>query len=499
MRQRAHVAPARESEVAPVLFRSKAEVAVIPVSAQAAIALVALLLAGTEAVALGDKPNLGVVIVGAGSDQRPVTAPGQPLSFRIGLDNMSGMVDAHHVRLAAVLPNGLKFQSSDPPPTKLETGNQPVWEIDSVRAKALPRLFEVTAATEPNLTAGTRLNISASAESSEGNARPEDGHATYAFYVEPVGPALVLRDSTLESVLLTPDAPTTFQVNVMNAGNLTAADARLMVTLPGPVKFSKADPPPESSDDQQSTFKLGDLARSASRSVTITVALDPKQVPAVLQSDRVLTFAFDLTHVGSAGQLTDSHAEITKKVEFEGLDVAVWLTPERVTDPGEVSTESDATYWILYANLGNQPAHNVTVKLGVGPGLAIAHAEPAPARIMPAQAGGGESGEWDIGDVGVGASGSIRAPIHITSVPDDGAIVSAVISADSNDTDTSNNTKSVLVHRSMPAAALAVAARSRGGSAVTGRHTWRTILLWLVVLAVLGAILQQAWRRASRR
>jgi hypothetical protein len=481
-----------------MLFSSKAEVAVVPASAQAAIVLVALLLAGTEAVAVGDKPNLGVVIVGAGSDQRPVTAPGQPLSFRIGLDNMSGVVDAHHVRLSAVLPSGLKFQSSDPPPTKLESGNQPVWEIDSVRAKALPRLFEVTAATEPNLATGTRLNISAGAESSEGNARPEDGHATYTLYVEPIGPALVLRDSTLESAPLTPDAPTTFQVSVMNAGNLTAADARLIVTLPGPVKFSKADPPPESSDGQKSTFKLGDLARGASHSVTIMVTLDPKQVPTVLQSDRVLTFAFDLSHAGSAGQLTDSHTEITKKVEFEGPDVAVWLTAEGAKDPGEVSPESDATYRVLYANLGNRTAHTVNVKLSVGPGLAIANADPTPARIIPTQAGG-ETGEWDIGEVQVSASGSISSSIHVTSVPDDGAIVHAVITAGENDTDTSNNTQSVVVHRSASAATLASAAQSKGGNAATGRPTWRLILLWLVVLIVVGAILQQAWRRASRR
>ncbi len=472
----------------------------ISIGARAALVFLALILSSSDGFALGAKPDLGVTVAGAGSDMRPVTAPGQPFSFRIGLDNMNGAADAHHVKLTATLPAGLKFQTSNPPPTRVESGNHPVWEIDTLPAKALPRLFQVTAQTETNLAEGSQLEISAEAECSEGIANPADNHASYTIYVQSVGPALVFLGSSLDSVPLTIDDPVTFEVNLTNAGNLPATDTRLEATLPKEVTFDKADPPPASSTGQVVTFKLGDLARNESRAVTMTVEFDPHQRSDVILSDRPLTFTFRVAHIASGAEVTDSHFETTKHIESVGQDVAVWLTTEGSEEPGEASPNTDVTCVITYANLGNQAAHKVTVALNLGSGVALAHSDPQLSGTSTDNAFPGGVAHWDIGDLGVGISGTIRPVIHVTSVPDDGALVNATITADGADIDSSNNTASLLWHSPLPPDKLksmrrTSAVESVGGSEEAGvrpvshrlRHLFELILLVVVVLIIVRA------------
>jgi uncharacterized repeat protein (TIGR01451 family) len=298
----------------------EAKAAVISIGARVAAVVLALALSSSDGFAL-PKPDLVVLVFGAGSDARPITAPGQPISFRIGLDNKN-TVEAHRIKLTAVLPKGLKFQSSDPPPTRVDSGYNPVWEIDTLDPKALPRFFEVKAEADLNLAPDTQLKISAEAESGEGNANSTDNRTSYTIYVQAVGPALVFLGSTLDSTPLTTDGPATFKVDLRNAGNLPATGAQLDATLPKEIKLDKADPQPESSSGQVVTFKLGDLARAESRSITMTVEFDPGQLPDVMQSDRPLTFGFQASGAGPAGKVTNTHFAITKHLESAGQHVA---------------------------------------------------------------------------------------------------------------------------------------------------------------------------------
>lgn len=488
----------------------------------ALIGSLALALSESDAFGLDAKPNLGVVVIGAGSDMRPVTAPGQLFLFTIGLDNMKGVADAHHVKVSAVLPNGLKFQSSEPPPTRVESGNRPIWEMDTLPAKALPRLFNVIAETETNTTPGSQLTISAEAESSEGDAKSADNHASYTIYVQTVGPALIFLGSNLDSRPVTAEDPTTFKVNLKNAGNLPATGTRLEATLPTGVKFDKADPLPAYSSGQVVTFKLGDLARAESRSVSITVGLDSRQLSDLLSNDQPLTFAFRLWHIASGRAIIDSHFKITKHIESAGQDVAVWLMTEGATVPGEVSPENDVACVIKFANLGNEPAHKVVVALylgsglaithsdpqptgtgastallgGVlGSGLAIAHSEPQPTGTRASNTFPGGVAQWDVGDLGVGMSRTVRSVIYATSIPDDGALVTATITANGIDLDSTNNSASLLLHKSPPtilksARALGAAGKPVGVSEKAtlypASYRWRYFFgLILVIIAVL--------------
>jgi uncharacterized repeat protein (TIGR01451 family) len=409
------------------------------------VALLALALSSSDGFALDAKPNLVVLVLGSGSDTRSVTAPGQPFSFRVGLDNISDATP-HQVRLSVMLPKGLKFQTSDPAPTKVESNNHLVWEMDNLDPKVLPRFFEVTADTETDLTAGSTLEISAEAECSEGNANSAGNHASYTIYVQKVGPALIFLGSTLDSVLVTADGPATFKVEVRNAGNLPATDARLEVTLPTGVKFDKADPPPATSGGQVVTFNLGDLARAESKFVSMTVELDLLQHSDLLSSGQPLTFAFRISRMDAGTEVTDSYFEVTKHVESAGQDVAVWLMTEGANVPGKISPNSDITCLIKFANLGNEAAHKVVVALYLGPGLTVAHSEPQPTGTGTDNAFPGGVAHWDVGDLDVAMSRTVRSVVHATSIPADGAILAATITADGIDIDTTNNTASLLLH-----------------------------------------------------
>jgi len=462
----------------------------------------ALGLSESDAFGADAKANLGVVVIGAGDDMRPVTAPGQPFLFTIGLDNMKGVADAHHVILRAVLPNGLKFQSSEPAPTRVENGNHPVWEIDTLPAKALPRLFQVTAETDANQAPGNQLEISAEAESSEGNANSADNHASYKIYVQALGPALVLLGSTLDSMAVTAETPTTFNVYLKNAGNLPSTGTRLEATLPKGMKLDKADPKPALSSGEVVSFKLGDLERGESRAVSMTVAFDSRQLPELLTNDRPLTFAFRVSRLVSGAEVTDSRFEVAKHIESAGQDVAVWLVREGEAG-AETPPEKDISYVIKFANLGNQNAHKAVVALFLGPGLSIAHSDSQLTGTEKNDAFPGGIAHWDVGELGVGMSGNVRSAIHATSIPNDGALLSATITADGIDLDTTNNVASVLWHNPpvqgtlksarRSAAVVKPVAMSEKANAHPASHRWR-YFIWLILVIVALVIFFRARR-----
>ena len=217
--------------------------------------------------------------------------------------------------------------------------------------------------------------------------------------MQQAGPALVFTGSNLDSLPLTPDSPVTFMVELKNAGNLPATGTSMKMGLPSAVKFDKADPPPDSSSGQDFTFKLGDLARDESRSVTVTIELDPQQAYDLQQSGQLLSFDFEASRIASGKEITDSHFQPTKRVEAAGQNAAVWLTVEGAKEPGEVSPRDDVTCVITYANLGNQPAHKAVVTLNLGAGWRrrvpiLDPPAPSPTMPFPAESRIGISATW---------------------------------------------------------------------------------------------------------
>lgn len=460
----------------------------ILIGARVAVVLFALVLCSADGFALDAKPDLTVLVFGAGSDPRPVTAPGQPFSFGIGLDNVNA-AQAHQVRLTAALPEGLRFKASQPAPTRIEGGNRVVWEMATLDPKALPIFFEVTAETEAGLAPDRELQIAAEAECSENIADPANGRAGYTIRVQPVGPRLVVSAPALHSLPLTAEHAASFQVDVTNGGNVAASDARLEVTLPAGLRFDKAEPQPTSASGQAVVFDLGELARAESKSVAMTVHFDSRELAAVLRSAQPLTFVFKGSRREAGTEVTDSRFEVAKGIETAGQDVAIWMVTEGARVPGEASPQTDVAVVIKIANLGNQRATQVAVALKLGPGLTMAQSEPRPTGTGTTGGSEGGTARWDVGDLGVGMSRTIRSVIHAASIPAAGALVAAVITADGLDIDASNNVAS-LVWRSPPPP------RSRAGTGAAS-HRW---LYFLASILVLGAVVFYAlFRMRARR
>ena len=439
------------------------------------------------------KPDLVVLLFGSELDPRPIAVPGQPFSFRIGLDNMTA-ADAHEVKLTALLPKGFNFRTSDPAPTKVENENHLTWELNSPDPKTLPRFFDVTLETEANLVPGTEAEISAQVECSEAIVDPAHNRATQTVYVQAAGPRLVLSGSTFDSVILTAEEPVTFQIKIENAGNLPAIDTRMQATVPAGLKLVKAEPASASSTGNTVTFKLGDLARAESKSISMKVAFDPLQLSDLLSKDTPLTFAFRASRVASGAEVTDSQIEITKHIESAGHDVALWLMKESANKTEKSSLKGDMTCVIKLANLGNQPAHKVSVTLSLGPGLDIAHSDPPASTSAKSADPLVATARWDIGDLEIGMSRTIHSVIHNASTAGDGVVLAAAISADGLDIDSTNNTASLVLYNPSSASTIK-SARSTPELKPVGRseksagrpvsHHWRHLLeLILVIIAV---------------
>jgi hypothetical protein len=253
----------------------------------------------------------------------------------------------------------------------------------------------------------------------------------------------------------------------------------------------------------------------------MTVELDVLDRSDLLSNDQPLKFAFRVSRMAPGTEVTDSHFAITKHIESVGQDVAVWLMTEGAEVPGEVSPNTDVNCVIKFANLGNEPAHKVVVALYLGSDVEIGSSEPQPngtdtddafqagmsvglaAGLRVNRSGGTGTNDafpgvvrWNVGDLGVGMSRTVRSVIHANSIPDDGALVTAAITADGLDIDTTNNTASLLWHSSLPQGTLKLARRSEAivkpagvsekASPHSVSHRWRYFFaLILVIVAVL--------------
>lgn len=466
---------------------------------ESALVLLILISISGNASAMGHKPDLTVLVFASGSDPRPVIAPGMQTDLIVSVSNMRGNADAHNVVVTTTLPKGLKFVNSDPKPKRIENGNRFIWEMPAFPAKGLPRLFDVIVEGDAHLAPGSRVEVSADATSDE-KTKSQYNHDTYTLFVQQAGPALVFTGSNLDSLPLTPDSPVTFVVELKNAGNLPATDTRMKMSLPPGVKFDKADPPPDSSSGQDFTFKLGDLARDESHSVTVTIELDQQQAMDLQQSGQLLSFNFEVARIVSGREITDSHFQLTKRVEAAGQNVAVWLGAEGAKEPGEASPGDDVTTVITYANLGNKPAHKVVISLALGPGLAIANAEPNPARMhvpvkkpfswQPTKVVSDVTA-WEFEQVGPGLSGSITVHIRSDSLPADGSVLTTTITAGDADLDSSNNSASLLLHQVSLHSRHSIVSAAGGEKHERPSHRFR----FMVLVAAICALALLVWRR----
>jgi uncharacterized repeat protein (TIGR01451 family) len=431
-------------------------------------------------------PELGVVIMRTGDDDRPLAAPGQKISLGVGVGNQNGDTDAHSVVLTVKLPSGLTLQNASPAPTKVD-GSSLVWDLGTLAAHAFPQTFDLDLAIAQD--APSQLTVSADATSSDSEKHTESSSDTIPIVVTPPAADLVVQ-STLGSRALTVGNPLQFSASVINRGNITASGILLKLVLPPKVSFKSGDPAPTASGGDATTWQLADIAPGASRTVAVTIDADISLAASASEHtpENVLKFEIDATTTTTLVTPASNHLEIDKRIEPAGSDLKVWLGVQGAENPGELPVGKDVTYTITYGNYGNAPAQHASVSLSLWEGLSFRHSEVTPTATAKSDKFGGGVLTWDVGDLPVGRSSVIKSQVHVDSVPETGSLVMATISTPGGNVNLSEST----------AYSWRRAARSAGRTAAGGATRSGHAMLWVLVVALLAPVVWMVQRARSK-
>ncbi|MCK6623707.1 MAG: DUF11 domain-containing protein [Anaerolineae bacterium] len=389
-------------------------------------------------------PDLFVTILSDTSDEGFGAAPGQVVTYTIGVNNMAGSVAAHNTVLTATLPVSLSFVSVDPPAISIGSDGRISWDLGTLEPGALPQIFEVAALINANTPLGATLSVTAQTTTSDVEQTLDNNQdEAMELTIQPPGPDLLIH-SDLDGVAMTVDQPVTFTLNVANYGNASASDTTLNLTLPTSVTLRSASPMPTTSGPGSLTWQLGTVPVDAEQTVTVTVDLDPSLMAALpfnpdLDPGGTLNYAFNVSTTAPDIDPTNNSQQIAKPITLAGSDLAVWLTTSGVGDAGTLSPGQVVTYTLMYGNFGNQIAPSSTLTLSLWSGFNFISAQPAPDQIAPSDTFAGGVLGWNLGDLEVGESGSIEVRVQVGSVPDEGSLVLTTIQAAAQDINAIDN------------------------------------------------------------
>lgn len=430
-------------------------------------------------------PDLGVAMIRVGDNRGPLVAPGQTVTVAVGVNNIHGDSEARSGSLTVTLSPFLKLEQTSPRAGHVEAGTNGTtitWDLGTMAAHASPRIFEVTLSTEAAL--GATLLMSAAVATTDQDAHKENNSATYTLAVVAPVAQLALA-SNLDAIPITPDAPFTFTAEVENSGAWAAAPSTLTLVFPQAVAFKSADPAPASNSSDSVTWQLDEIAPGESTKVDITMAVDKARGTAPTSP---IEFVLELAGPGLDVAADSNRLEIAKRIVAAGHDVQVQIGVEGADQPGELTIGKDVTYVVFWSNFGNQAAKAATTSLSLPAGLSLVKADPVPGRTANRDASAGTVASWDAAELGVGESRTIRALVHVASVPDTGSLVEAAITASGTDINPANNSARSLRHVSRAGSSMAVAA-----SAKLREYglNWKWLVSGALVLIVVIGI---AWR-----
>lgn len=450
--------------------------------------------------------ELRVFLFSMERDSRPVVAAGQSVSISAGVTVMPESVEAEAAVLRVVLPAGVSLENATPPADRVEAGSTFLWNLGTINAAQLARNVALKVRVGDDVATGAELKLSAEANSTNARMNINNQNAVqYSLFVQNAGAHLVV-DSDLATTVLSTEAPATFKVRVMNAGNLPARGAKLTLSLADSVKLRASDPQASSArpgDSNLVTWPLGDIDRGDSRTLTVTVDVERQPIAPPGRQPNPLSFVFDASIPGGGTAPAESHLEVRRTVSRAGHDIALWLSTEGADEPGELMPGRSVFYVLTYANLGNLTAQKTTANLTLSPGLALLEAEPTPAPTAPTPTAGPVSASWDLGDVGAGEARTIRVHVNVVTVAEDGARATAHISAAGHDLNGDNNDAVSLRETARPVpTSTEVSLRPAGAepSMDTQPHGMSGTFIWW--LAAIGSLIAvgAAWLavRASR-
>lgn len=386
-------------------------------------------------------PDLGVTAFRTDPLDAPIAVAGQLVTYTFGVDNYFGDTNANDSALSVELPAGLAFVSANPAPTS-QNGQQIEWAVGTVEPVADFKLFNAVLQVAPSVSAGSLLTVTAEVTTSSNDAKPADNHTTApGLLIQATGPDVAVEAE------LPPVAPgdlATIPVTIGNYGNATAATAALEVTLPVSSTFQNASVPPTSQNANRLTWDFGALSVEATRTVSITLLLDPDLAVTdewgwPEQAGSTLSYQFKASGTPQDIVPANNLLELEQTLELPGHDASVVLNVQGAKAPALMSEGEEVTYTIAYGNRSEEVAANSVISLSLWSGLEFLSATPAPTRNVASESFGGGVRVWEMGDLDAADQGFIQVRVRVNDVPQFGNFVMAEIQAEGSDRSPANN------------------------------------------------------------
>ncbi len=373
---------------------------------------------------------------------RSVAGTGQTVTYTVGLENLTRSTLASDVLLNASLPAGLNFLSANPPPDYMANAGTPVWDVGSLPAEAIPRVFAVVAQVDPSVAPGSVLTVTTTATTSGPDADPANNQfVTSGLQVQSPGPDLVVA-SDLEATALVVSAPVSATLMVANDGNTSALSSWIELLVPGGITLTQTTPP-ASPIPGGVRWNVGTLAPGDMQSVHVVLRVDPSllDLAALAADDPPYPLSFTLAAGSSATDMdpANNQEQVSRRVVLPGADLLVALKPHGAPGPGVFTVGQEITYTLSYANYGNQTASEANASMLLWPGLAFLGSQPQPASNSLDPSSGVRTLTWNLGDLPTGEYGDIQVLLRFDSVPGTGSILMASAASNSIDINQTNN------------------------------------------------------------
>jgi uncharacterized repeat protein (TIGR01451 family) len=333
-------------------------------------------------------PDVEIWVEKTGSTS-PVT-PGAVMTYSLTVTN-DGPSDAESVVVTDTLPAEVTFVAANPP--QAGGPNPLVWTLGTLTPNE-SRSIVITVTVNPDVTAGftNTVIITTTTPGDDSDNNVDDWSVDVLPDVE------IWVEKTGSASPVTPGEVMTYSLTVTNDGPSDAEDVVVTDTLPAEVTFIAANPP-QAGGPNPLVWNLGTLTPNESRSILITVTVDP-DVTAGFTNTVIITTT-------TPGDDSDNN------VDDWSVDVTVPLTAEiRVLKTGSASPVMPGgvmTYSLTVTNDGPSDAENVVV-------TDTLPAEVTFVAASPPQASGPNPLVWNLGTLTPNESRSIL--ITVTVNPD---------------------------------------------------------------------------------
>jgi uncharacterized repeat protein (TIGR01451 family) len=324
-----------------------------------------------------------------------------------------------------VLPAGVTFVSSTPPPTS-STGATYRWDLGTL-GDLEERTITLTLRAAADLDGGTAL-VNTATVTAASDRDPTNNRDNSTTVVRRQADLRISKDGPAR---VTAGRQIVYTLTYQNDGPSTARAAVVTDTLPPGVTFVSASPPPTSQSGGILTWNVGNLAVGQSGTITITVATEPIQVQPAITVLNEATITDGGTDQPGGGGVNDDPDPTNNRddstTDIETADVLV------IKDmPEFIVAGVPFTATVRVENRGPADAQDVTLRDFLPPGMTVVQATP-PVSVAPAR--------WNLGTLPAGQVVTVTLRLRVPSTtPRDTPFVNRVsVDASTPDRDERNN------------------------------------------------------------